>query len=81
MIGDFDLIIRLSIVWKIISINECLASYRIHGENFSILNNKVEIEELENWVSDNKIISDRNLSLYLTYIYRSIDYLKIRYWY
>ena len=78
IIGDFDLIIRLSLVWKIISINECLASYRIHDENFSILNSKTEIEELEHWVSDNKIISDKNLSLYLTYIYRRIDYIKIR---
>ena len=29
-------------------------------------------------ISDNKIISDINLSLYLTYIYRRIDYIKIR---
>ena len=78
IIGDFDLIIRLSLVWKIIPINECLANYRIHDENFSILNSKTEIEELEHWVSDNKIISDKNLSLYLPYLYERIDYYKIR---
>ena len=35
IIGDFDLIIRLSLVWKIISLNECLANYRVHDKNFS----------------------------------------------
>ena len=78
IIGDFDLIIRLSFNWKIVSINECLAYYRIHNENLSILNSKAEIEELEHWISDAKIISDKNLGPYLHYINRRIDHRKIK---
>mgnify|MGYP000877319068 FL=1 len=77
IIGDLDLIIRLSSQWKMISIGECLAYYRIHSENFTILNSKIEIEELEHWVNDDKIISDKNLIPYLHYIKKRIDYRKI----
>ena len=78
IIGDLDLIIRLSSQWKMISIGECLAYYRIHSENFTILNSKIEIEELEHWVNDDKIISDKNLIPHLHYIKKRIDYRKIK---
>ena len=77
--GDFDLVIRLSTKWKIDCIQEPLACYRIHNENFTFINNvnnKIEINELEKWISDEKITSDQNLKPHLHYINKRINFLK-----
>ena len=77
--GDFDLVIRLSTKWKIDCIQESLACYRIHNENFTFINNvnnKIEINELEKWISDEKITSDQNLKPHLHYINKRINFLK-----
>ena len=58
IIGDFDLFMRLSQSWKFVFVNECLSCFRIHNENFSLLNTGMLIEELEKWISDVKIISN-----------------------
>jgi len=46
IIGDFDLLIKLSLKFKIIANQKSLANYRIHESNFS-KNTKMYIEELE----------------------------------
>ena len=76
IIGDFDLIIRLSTKWEFGCIQKPLAHYRIHEENFSILNSMSEIDELQNWINDNSIISNEYLKPYLYYIKQRIDFLK-----
>ena len=76
IIGDFDLIIRLSNNWKFVSIQEPLAYYRIHSDNFSLKNEIVELEEFESLVKDSKIISDKNLKPHLHYINQRIVFLK-----
>ena len=76
IIGDFDLVIRLSNNWKFVSIQEPLAYYRIHNDNFSLKNEIIELEEFENLIEDSKIISDENLRPHLHYINQRIIFLK-----
>ena len=50
IIGDFDLIYRLSLRWKFIYIKKPLGFYRIHSNNLS-KNNILFINELQRWHS------------------------------
>tara|TARA_Y100000768_G_scaffold115958_1_gene85615 strand:+ start:2612 stop:3406 length:795 start_codon:yes stop_codon:yes gene_type:complete len=54
IIGDFDLMIKSSINFKIGCLQQPLAYYRIHDSNYS--NNKIKlyIEELKFWIKENK---------------------------
>ena len=54
IIGDFDLFIILSQKFKIGSIQEPLASYRIHSSNYSSQNIKTHINELKSWIQENE---------------------------
>ena len=54
VIGDFDFFIKLSQKFKIGSIQEPLAIYRLHGNNFSTKRSNIYIEELEQWISENE---------------------------
>lgn len=54
MIGDFDLVVRLSIVNKIVAINRPLASYRLHSNNMSKKFRKLQNNEIETWLNENK---------------------------
>lgn len=53
VIGDFDLIMRSSLVTDIHSINEPLSYYRWHSQNISSENEKLRINELKIWMKDN----------------------------
>jgi len=52
--GDFDLIIRLAVDWKLAFVSQPLAFYRLHGNNESILYRERELYELEKWYSQMK---------------------------
>ncbi len=54
IIGDFDFFIKISIFYKIACINEPLAIYRVHGENYSLKNLEQFITELNYWIKKNK---------------------------
>ncbi len=54
VIGDFDFFIKLSQKFEIGSIQEPLAFYRLHGNNFSTKRSNIYIEELEHWISQNE---------------------------
>lgn len=54
IIGDFDLVIRLASTCKMGVIQEPLAVNRIHGSNESIKSRKRQIDEIENWLSENR---------------------------
>ena len=54
IIGDFDLFIKLSRLYKIGCIQKPLAMYRIHEENLSKKKNYLHIMELNNWLKNNK---------------------------
>ena len=76
IIGDFDLVIRLSCCWKFACIQEPLAYYRIHNQNFSSISGSLEVNELEDWLLDNNIITNRHLKSYLPFVKQRIFYLK-----
>jgi glycosyltransferase involved in cell wall biosynthesis len=71
IIGDFDLIYRLSLTCKFIYITKPLGSYRIHDNNLS-KNNILFIYELQRWYSTQKDL----LSQEKKYISEKILYLK-----
>tara|TARA_Y200000002_G_scaffold335052_1_gene302397 strand:- start:856 stop:1659 length:804 start_codon:yes stop_codon:yes gene_type:complete len=54
IIGDFDLFVKLSKLYKIGSIQKPLALYRIHEENLSKKKNYLYIMELNDWFRNNK---------------------------
>jgi glycosyltransferase involved in cell wall biosynthesis len=76
VIGDFDLVIRISLDWMFACIQEPLSYYRIHDKNFSLINNKLELKEFERWISNPKIILNNRLSPYLKYINQRIIFLR-----
>lgn len=52
LIGDMDLIVRLSIHWKLESVQEPLGFYRLHESNVSLKDKDRNITEMENWISE-----------------------------
>ena len=53
IIGDFDLVIRLSAHSKIARFDDSLATYRIHGANESLIRSEIQTAEIERWVAKN----------------------------
>ena len=54
IMGDLDLVIRLSIGWKAGRIKEPVAIYRMHGNNESTRNRDRHADELEQWSIKNR---------------------------
>jgi glycosyltransferase involved in cell wall biosynthesis len=52
VIGDFDLVVRLAIYWKLDCVNEPIAFCRRHGSNVSSIYRNLQVEELETWVNE-----------------------------
>jgi glycosyltransferase involved in cell wall biosynthesis len=71
IIGDFDLIYRLSLKWKFIYIIKPLGFYRVHNNNLS-KNNRLFIDELQNWYFKHQDLSPEKKK----YIHEKILYLK-----
>ena len=59
IIGDFDFFIYLSLNHKIGYLNKVLATYRVHGENFSTKKISKHIDELKKWIKRNKVILEK----------------------
>lgn len=69
IIGDFDLLIRLSFKFQIIANQKSLTNYRIHKSNLS-KNINIYVEELIKWKKKNKAkLLSKNLSLNSINIY------------
>jgi len=54
IIGDYELFLRLAKNYKFKAIQKPIATYRIHKNNYSILNKNLEATELEDWLKNNK---------------------------
>ena len=52
VIGDLDLVVRLSAKWKLAYVHEAIACYRIHGSNETGRHRARQIQELETWSGD-----------------------------
>jgi glycosyltransferase involved in cell wall biosynthesis len=73
IIGDYDLLYRLSFNWDFCYIEEPLAVYRIHKDNFS-KNSILFIDELKDWYNKNYsfFINKKN------YIYKKIIFFQAK---
>ena len=55
IIGDFDFVIRLSKKIDFACVQEPLAYYRHHNNNYSTKNLKIYINEMKHWFKKNQI--------------------------
>jgi glycosyltransferase involved in cell wall biosynthesis len=76
IIGDYDLLYRLSFNWDFYYINEPLAVYRIHDENFS-KNSILFIDELKDWYNKNynSFINKKNYIYKKIIFFQALEYL------
>ena len=64
IIGDFDLVLSLSLSFNFYCVNEPLAKYRQHKKNLS-KNLSLHIKEFKNWISLNqKVFNSKGFSLF-----------------
>ena len=76
IIGDFELMMKLSLKYEFDSINKPLAIYRLHDKNIS--NNKErEIYELNKWYTENEHLIDFKKKRNFKYLLYKIKYLDI----
>jgi hypothetical protein len=54
IIGDFELFIRLSKKYNFHAVQQPVATYRIHGENLSLLKRRLQVKEYKDWYKKNK---------------------------
>lgn len=52
IIGDYDLVFKLAPSWKLATIQEVLATYRIHGANETSKRMRLQVDELNLWISN-----------------------------
>jgi glycosyltransferase involved in cell wall biosynthesis len=76
IIGDYDLLYRLSLNWDFCYIEEPLAVYRIHKDNFS-KNSILFIDELKDWYNKNyKFFKNKKNYIYKKIIFfQALEYL------
>ena len=77
IIGDFDLMIRMSAKHKFDYISKPVASYRIHGNNESLKKKDNQIEELKIWCNKIKKYPDIFNNKNFIYINKKINNLEI----
>jgi glycosyltransferase involved in cell wall biosynthesis len=79
IIGDYDLLYRLSLYWDFDYIEEPLAVYRIHKDNFS-KNSILFIDELKDWYNKNyKFFKNKKNYIYKKIIFiQALEYLSKR---
>jgi len=75
IIGDFDLILRLSEKYLAHSVNEPLVNIRYHDYNFSRLNRDLFYKEYKNWYE--KIIKLKNYKKNKNIFFNKLKYLEI----
>ena len=75
IIGDFDFIIKLSKFSKFACIQTGLSYWRSHKNNSSYINYELEINELEDWLTNQKVFDKskfynllKNIKLKITYM-------------
>jgi glycosyltransferase involved in cell wall biosynthesis len=79
IIGDFDLLMRISKYANAKGFNEPLIYYRIHKSNFSKLNNKMFFEEYKNWFDKQSQIINDNFEKNKNYFLLELKRLEIIY--
>ena len=75
-IGDFDMVIRLSSLYKMGRTNKYLSVYRIHKNNESSKGLDMQINEMEIWYSKMQNINIISKDVNFKFIYYKILYMK-----
>jgi len=77
IIGDFDLVMKLSKDYKAHAINEPLIYYRYHKNNFSNLNSEMFFNEFCEWYKNNIKLNDKYFNKNLKYFKKKLISLEI----
>ena len=76
IIGDYDLIIRISEKYKGMAFQDFLVNIRIHKKNFTHNNRGMFYKEFKKWIEDQNFKKkDFNENKY--YLMKKLDYLKL----
>lgn len=78
VIGDFDLVVRLSVTWKLDCVREPIAGYRIHDNNESAKHLRRHSEELETWYSEMAAVEPIHSSPNLPFVKSLFLYLEAK---
>ena len=77
IIGDFDLVMRISKNYRAHSINEPLIYYRYHKNNFSKLNSEMFFNEYKLWYEDKIKSNDKDFFQNVKYFEKKLNSLEI----
>ena len=77
IIGDFDLVMRISKNYRAHSINEPLIYYRYHKNNFSKLNSEMFFNEYKLWFEDKIKSNDKDFFQNVKYFEKKLNSLEI----
>ena len=79
IIGDYDLIVRVSQKFKAMAFQEKSAVIRFHKDNFTHNNRKMFYKEFKDWINhqnfNNKIFKENKIQLFLRLEYLRLIYL------
>lgn len=59
IIGDFDIVIKVTQKWKINTVNKILSVVRIHKNNFTLKNIELLVYEYKLWIINNSILKNK----------------------
>tara|TARA_B100000902_G_C27301703_1_gene913212 strand:- start:1615 stop:2502 length:888 start_codon:yes stop_codon:yes gene_type:complete len=79
IIGDYDLIMRISKYANAKGFNRPLVKYRVHQNNFSKLNNRLFYEEYKNWFNKQSKLKDNSFIKNRKYFQLKLNQLEIKY--
>ncbi len=77
IIGDFDLLLRISKYANAKSFDEPLIYYRVHENNFSKINNKMYFDEYNDWFQSQKNSGNKLFLKNIKYFQLRLDKLEI----
>ena len=80
IIGDFDLMIRMSAKYKFDCVDKPIASYRVHEKNESLLKKKIQIDELKIWkkkMADHPNIFENKNFYYINNIINDMEIISL----
>ncbi len=76
VIGDYDLVVRISARWKLACVQEPVALYRLHGSNETTKHHVRQIDELEHWLQEMNQIDIIRSCPNFRFVKNNITYLK-----
>ena len=74
IIGDFDLLVRLSKNHEFSAVQKPIATYRVHGQNMFIKKRNTEIKELKSWLNN---FQNKQKEVNLSGLKKKILYLEL----